>query len=77
MKPQKRHEKVNEKRMSIRMKVNGDEKFEAKKVFHLLKKKSTADDGNFSLAFFHLFHLLRFIFHLNLFYFLELVSMCG
>ena len=31
----RKREEVNEKRMSIRMKVNGDEKFEAKKVFHL------------------------------------------
>jgi hypothetical protein len=56
------------------MKVNGDEKFEAKKVFHLSgeqKKKSTADDGNFCLAFFHLFHLLRFIFHLKIFIFIS------
>lgn len=55
------------------MKVNGDEKFEAKKVVHLfLKYKSTADGDSFSLAFFHRFYLLRFIFH-----FLERVSMCG
>lgn len=65
--------------MSIRMKVNGNEKFEAKKSFSSLKKY-TADDGSFSLAFFHFFHLLRFIFHPQTatdFYFLERVSMCG